>query len=138
MRTASLSAIPMYASDAPIAKRKPQLVVALGQSHRRTRIHQRGNLDLAIGAVSSQHQFVKPRERVPIEEAQIVAGRVLLEIFRLDSKPLDSAQRALARAHSAGTLDAQHQAVELAQKFRLESARLEHSRLPIASRREPT
>src|SRR5271168_527036 len=133
IRTASLSAIPMYASDAPIASASPSLSSRSGN-----RIDQRGDLDLAIGAVGSQHQFVEPRERVPVEKAQIVAGRVLLEIFGFDSESLDSAERALAGADRPRALDAQHQAVELAQKLRLERARLEHDRQPILSPREPT
>ena len=119
-------------------QRQPELVVALGQSHRRARIDQRRDFDLTIGAVGSQHQFVEPRERVPVEKAQIVAGRVLLEIFGLDAESLHSAERALARADRPRALDAQHQAVELAQELRLERARLEHDRQPILSPREPT
>ena len=119
-------------------EREPELVVAFGQSHRRARIDQRRDFDLPIGAIGSQHQFVEPRERVPVEEAQIVAGRVFLVIFRFDSEALNAAQRALAGTHSEGALDAEHQSVELAQIFGLESACLEHRRPPILSRREPT
>ena len=99
---------------------------------------QRGNLDLAIGAVGANHQIVEPRERIPVEKAKVVAGRIVLEIFGFDAESLDSAERALSGAHRAGTLDAQHQAVELAQKLGLESARLEHGGRPILARREPT
>ena len=120
-------------------ERKPQLVVVLRKSHRRARIYQRRDLDLPLGAVGADHQIIEPRKSIPVEKTEIVAGRILFEIFRLDSKPLDSAQRALSRTHRPRALDAEHHAVQLAQEFGLESACREHRRQVLRrAPREPT
>ena len=55
------------------AQREAELVVVARQSHRRARVDQDGDFDLAIGAKRADRQIVEPRERVPVEKAQVVA-----------------------------------------------------------------